>query len=173
MLYYKSRYIYLDNKSDKEIVHNLFKEFAISSCYKLGFNIKQDQRFIFTNICDEISNFSYDLLIGCYLLDSTRNHKFNTILSELFGIILESKDKSKEQVQLSLFEATEEDKKIDSSLSKDIALATKCIYNSKEIIDKKLKEDGMYDLMYNIEIPLSETLANMETVGMYVDKKKA
>ena len=162
----------LDNKSDKETVHNLFKEFAISSCYKLGFNIKQDQRFIFTNICDEISNFSYDLLIGCYLLDSTRNHKFNTILSELFGIILESKDKSKEQVQLSLFEATEEDKKIDSSLSKDIALATKCIYNSKEIIDKKLKEDGMYDLMYNIEIPLSETLANMETVGMYVDKKK-
>ncbi len=162
----------LDNKSDKEIVHNLFKEFAISSCYKLGFNIKQDQRFIFTNICDEISNFSYDLLIGCYLLDSTRNHKFNTILSELFGIILESKDKSKEQVQLSLFEASEEDKKIDSSLSKDIALATKCIYNSKEIIDKKLKEDGMYDLMYNIEIPLSETLANMETVGMYVDKKK-
>ena len=162
----------LDNKSDKETVHNLFKEFAISSCYKLGFNIKQDQRFIFTNICDEISNFSYDLLIGCYLLDSTRNHKFNTILSELFGIILESKDKSKEQVQLSLFEASEEDKKIDSSLSKDIALATKCIYNSKEIIDKKLKEDGMYDLMYNIEIPLSETLANMETVGMYVDKKK-
>ena len=162
----------LDNKSDKEIVHNLFKEFAISSCYKLGFNIKQDQRFIFTNICDEISNFSYDLLVGCYLLDSTRNHKFNTILSELFGIILESKDKSKEQVQLSLFEATEEDKKIDSSLSKDIALATKCIYNSKKIIDKKLKEDGMYDLMYNIEIPLSETLANMETVGMYVDKKK-
>ena len=162
----------LDNKSDKETVHNLFKEFAISSCYKLGFNIKQDQRFIFINICDEISNFSYDLLIGCYLLDSTRNHKFNTILSELFGIILESKDKSKEQVQLSLFEATEEDKKIDSSLSKDIALATKCIYNSKEIIDKKLKEDGMYDLMYNIEIPLSETLANMETVGMYVDKKK-
>ena len=162
----------LDNKSDKETVHNLFKEFAISSCYKLGFNIKQDQRFIFTNICDEISNFSYDLLIGCYLLDSTRNHKFNTILSEVFGIILESKDKSKEQVQLSLFEASEEDKKIDSSLSKDIALATKCIYNSKEIIDKKLKEDGMYDLMYNIEIPLSETLANMETVGMYVDKKK-
>ena len=162
----------LDNKSDKETVHNLFKEFAISSCHKLGFNIKQDQRFIFTNICDEISNFSYDLLIGCYLLDSTRNHKFNTILSELFGIILESKDKSKEQVQLSLFEASEEDKKIDSSLSKDIALATKCIYNSKEIIDKKLKEDGMYDLMYNIEIPLSETLANMETVGMYVDKKK-
>ena len=162
----------LDNKSDKETVHNLFKEFAISSCYKLGFNIKQDQRFIFTNICDEISNFSYDLLIGCYLLDSTRNHKFNTILSELFGIILESKDKSKEQIQLSLFEASEEDKKIDSSLSKDIALATKCIYNSKEIIDKKLKEDGMYDLMYNIEIPLSETLANMETVGMYVDKKK-
>lgn len=30
----------------------------------------------------------------------------------------------------------------------------------------------MYSLMYDIEIPLSETLANMESVGMYVDKNK-
>ena len=57
-------------------------------------------------------------------------------------------------------------------MSTEIALATKGIYLSKEIIDERLKKDNMYSLMYDIEIPLSETLASMETTGMYVDKKK-
>ena len=162
----------ISDKLDKEIVFNIFKIFANSKCNKLGFNIKQDIRFIFTNICDKILNFNYDLLIACYLLDSTRNHKFSTILSELYGIILSTKDNSDDQKQLSLFEISDDSKKIDANLSKDISIATKCIFNSKSIMDEKLKKDGMYDLMYNIEIPLSETLANMETVGMYVDKDK-
>ena len=162
----------LNNIIDKNTIYDFFKNFATSKCNKLGFNIKQDMRFLFTNICDQISSFSYDLLIACYLLDSTRNHKFTTILSELFGIILNIKENNNQQVQLSLFEEESNTQKIDVSLSREIAICTKCIFNSKEIMDEKLKKDGMYDLMYNIEIPLSETLANMETVGMYVDKDK-
>lgn len=162
----------IEDNEDKEVINKLFKKFATSKCNKLGYNIKQDIRYFFTNICDQISNFSYDLLIGCYLLDSTRNYKFDGILEELYGIILNVEDKNKEQVQLSLFETEDNLNTIDDNLSKEISLATKGIYLSKSIIDSKLKKDNMYSLMYDIEIPLSETLANMESVGVYVDKNK-
>ena len=160
------------SKSDKEELYSLLKDFAMSKSIKLGFNIKQDLRFFFTNICDQISNFNYDLLIACYLLDSTRNYKFEGVLEELHGIILNIGNHSQEQVQLSLFESEESSKNIDDSLSKEVALATKGIYLSKNIIDERLKKDDMYSLMYDIEMPLSETLASMETTGMYVDKNK-
>ena len=93
-------------------------------------------------------------------------------MEELYGINIETEADKKEQVQMSLFEASDNQKAIDQELSKNIALATKAIYCSKKDIDEKLKQDDMLDLFYNIEMPLSETLANMETVGMYVDKEK-
>lgn len=162
-------------KNDKNVLKVLFEKFAMSSCEKLGYNIKQDIRFLFTNICDKIDKFSYDLLIACYLLDSTRNYKFDIILDELFGIILSFEDTTKKQVQLSLFEAMDETSNeniIDENLAKGISLATKAIYISKDIMDERLKNDGMLDLFYNIEMPLSETLASMESTGMHVDKDK-
>jgi len=163
-----------DNKEDKEYIINLLKRFANSTCQKLGYNIKQDQRFFFTNICDHISNFSYDLLIACYLLDSTRNYKFEGILEELHGVIINTQSAAKEEIQLSLFNDDENSNEniLDENLSKEVALATKGIYMSQSIMDDRLKMDNMYSLMYDIEMPLSETLASMETTGMYVNKEK-
>ncbi len=165
----------IENEDEKNELWELFDIFANSKCNKLGYNIKQDLRFFFSNVCENISNFNYDLLIACYLLDSTRTYKFDSVLEELYGVTLELGDSSKEQVQLSLFEddsKKQDGNSIDDKLALNIALATKGIYLSKEIVDQRLKSDNMLDLMYNIEIPLSETLANMETVGMYVDKDK-
>lgn len=159
-------------KEDKNCIKDILIKFANSSCEKLGYNIKQDIRFIFTNICDNINNFKYDLLIACYLLDSTRNYRFEGILEELFGVVLNIKDDSKKQVQLSLFETQQDFEQIDDNLLIDIAVSVKGIFNSRKIIEGKLSEDNMLELFYSIEIPLSETLASMETVGMYVDKDK-
>lgn len=163
-----------ENNEDKNYITDILKKFANSNCQKLGYNIKQDLRFFFTNICDYISNFSYDLLIACYLLDSTRNYKFEGILEELHGVIINTQSTVKEEVQMSLFENEENSStsSLDDSLAKEVALATKGIYMSQSIIDERLKKDNMYSLMYDIEMPLSETLASMETTGMYVDKEK-
>lgn len=165
----------INDDIDKDNIYNYFNKFANSSVKKLGYNIKQDQRFFFSNICDQISNFSYDLLIACYLLDSTRNYKFEGIMEELYGIILDFNAEEKKDVQLSLFdneEETKQNEQIDENKLLSIALATKGIYMSKDIMDERLKEAQMTNLMYNIEMPLSETLANMETVGMYVNREK-
>lgn len=166
-------YIVNIDNLDTNSVKELLNEFANSKAIKLGYNIKQDIRYIFTNICPQISNFSYDLLIACYLLDSTRNFKFDTVLNELFGVMIDVSSDIKQEVQLSLFDTQEEAKpSIDQKLGMQIGLATKCIYESKTIMDVRLQKDNMSSLMYDIEIPLSETLASMETVGMYVDKDK-
>lgn len=159
-------------KDDKEYIKSILYKFANSDCEKIGYNIKQDIRFIFTNICDNVNNFKYDLLIACYLLDSTRNYKFEGILEELFNLNLNIANDSKSQVQLSLFDNTSNLDKIDNKLLLDIALSTKGIFNSRKIIEEKLKDDNMLELFYSIEMPLCETLASMETIGMYVDKEK-
>ena len=165
------------NIIENELIKEVFKKFATGNAIKLGYNFKQDIRFIFSNISSKIENFSYDLLIACYLLDSTRNFKFEHVLEELFGVIINIEEDKKE-VQLSLFESMDSDggqnnkNKIEDSLAKALALSVKGISSSKEIMEEKLKADDMLDLFNNIEIPLCETLASMETTGMYVDKTK-
>ena len=164
--------INIDDIDSKDSIIELLKEFASSDSIKLGYNIKQDMRYIMTYTDAQIVNFNYDLLIACYLLDSTRSFKFDGVLDELFGVMIDVSSGTKQEVQLSLFDTQESKPSIDNKLAYQIGLATKCIYESKDLMDERLQKDNMKSLMYDIEIPLSETLASMETVGMYVDKDK-
>ena len=164
--------INIDDIDSKDSIIELLKEFASSDSIKLGYNIKQDMRYIMTYTDAQIVNFNYDLLIACYLLDSTRSFKFDGVLNELFGVMIDVSSDTKQEVQLSLFDTQESKPSIDNKLAYQIGLATKCIYESKDLMDERLQKDNMKSLMYDIEIPLSETLASMETVGMYVDKDK-
>lgn len=163
-------------KQDTSIIKNILIKLATSKAIKVGYNVKQDIRYIFTNVSSKIEKFDYDLLVACYLLDSTRNFKFESILEELFGVIINVEDNKKE-VQLSFFEEIQDESEnnkntIDDYLAKNLALSVKGISYSKDIMEEKLKADGMYELFKDIEMPLCETLASMETTGMYVDKSK-
>ncbi len=166
--------INLDSVSD-EYKKELLKKFAQGSSHKLGYNIKQDIRYILNSYSLKVTNFDYDLLIACYLLDSTRTFKFDTILNELFGIILNIEENIKEEKQISLFDTLDsnnEQKEISDNLALNIAYCLKAIYESKKIMIEKLKKDDMLSLFEDIEMPLCETLASMEHTGMYVDKAK-
>ena len=46
----------------------------------------------------------------------------------------------------------------------------KFIYETKKMLEDNLKSKGMYDLFKNVEIPLSEVLADMEYTGFKVDR---
>ena len=117
----------------------ILESFASSNSIKLGYNIKQDMRYIMTYTDAQIVNFNYDLLIACYLLDSTRNFKFDTVLDELFGIMIDISSDSKQEVQLSLFDTQDIKPSIDNKLAYQIGLATKCIYESKDLMDQRLE----------------------------------
>ena len=45
-------------------------------------------------------------------------------------------------------------------------------YKSSEILEEQLKNDGMYDLFWNMEVPLIYTLYDMETYGIKVEKEE-
>lgn len=162
----------LDNLS--EYKNKLFNDFALSKSLKMGYNIKPDIRYIFTNYTNNISNFSYDLMIAYYLLNSSRsNYLIDYILNDLFKIVVEKKTVNEEK-QISLFEAfdqTEDEFLNDKELS-NIFTYLKAIFLSYDIVLDKLKNLNMLKLFEEIEMPLVETLAAIECAGMYIDVDK-
>lgn len=168
-------YIYiLDiNNIKEDYIRDILTSFATSKVLKLGYNVKQDMLYILSNISDNVNNFSFDLMIAYYLLNSNSNHYYiSNILNELFGINFIF-DNKKEEVQLSLFDTQTTQKEfLNKEETQNIVCYLKGIFNSYDIVIKKLEELDMLSLFNDIEMPLAETLASMENVGMYIDKEK-
>lgn len=166
-------YFILLNNIDSE-KEELLEKFALSSCKKLGYNIKQDIRYLFDKInIKKVNGFNFDIMIAYYLFDSNKsNYLIDYILNDLYGIQI-SKPKS-EQKQLSLFDdmnISNDDILSDDEIS-NISYILKGIYLSYNTIIDKLKENNLFELFSKIEMPLCETLASMEHYGMYVDESK-
>ncbi len=164
----------LDNLANKDIL----KEFCTSRCNKLSYNIKQDLRYFFDLNIDNLVGFNYDVMIAYYLMDSTRSdYSIEYIINDLFEYEIKRGDKKKNDVQLSLFDQMNINEKDENAFltDEDISNINAClkgIYLSHSIVISKLKELNMMDLFETIEMPLVETLANMEHVGMYIDLEK-
>ena len=158
---------------DPEVVYSIFENFISSNSCKLGYNIKQDLLFFFNNNFVALNNFNYDLMIAYYLMNPSRNnYLMDYILNDLFELNIEKENKI-ENRQLSLFEEnTNEDNFLSDIQINNIKLYLKGLYISYDIIINKLKELNMLNLFNDIEMPLTETLANMEHNGMYVDLDK-
>lgn len=157
----------------KDSVNKILERFANSDCIKVGYNIKQDLRYIFNKKINNVCGFKFDLMIAYYLLNSNKsNYYINDILKELFNVDMIFKTESK-NIQLSLFES--ENKK-EEFLSENellnIAIYLKGLYASYDKVNENLKSLNMIELFNNIEIPLCETLASMENEGMYINKEK-
>ena len=165
----------LDLKNiDSNFLQEILSKFATSNSLKLGFNIKQDILYLFTNICNDIKGFNYDLMIAYYLLNSNiSSYPIAKILDELFDIEFIYEENKKEDKQLSLFDIEEvQDTFLTDTDISNIAKYLKGIYYSYDIVIEKLKEVEMLELFNDIEMPLTETLACMEKNGMYIDKDK-
>ena len=165
----------LDLKNiDSNFLQEILSKFATSNSLKLGFNIKQDILYLFTNICNDIKGFNYDLMIAYYLLNSNiSSYPIAKILDELFDIEFIYEENKKEDKQLSLFDIEEvQDTFLTDTDISNIAKYLKGIYYSYDVVIEKLKEVDMLELFNDIEMPLTETLACMEKNGMYIDKDK-
>ncbi len=177
---FKEDTIYVLNLADmKEKINNEYisflKEFVNSDAKKLGYNIKQDILYIFNNICNDVKGFDFDIMIAYYLLDSLKsNVPLEYVLNDIYDVTLEKNETSNEETQISLFDKIEEKENqfITSTDKQNLIIALKGLYYSYDYINKKLKEADMTDLFNNIEMPLVETLASMEHVGMYIDVQK-
>lgn len=105
----------------------------------------------------EINGLSFDLLLASYLIDSSLKSEASQVL-QMYGI-----DLSSDEQELNLFSANNP-KKTSKISYFSFNLQDKCV--------EELQKLEAYKLLNEVEIPLSETLANMEIEGFPLDKNK-
>ncbi len=121
---------------------------------------------IYSMIDTDKSNNMIDLKIAAYLINPIKNDYF---IEDLAREYLDIPIKEKEQYfgKLSLVQASEE--KTDTFVEYGATLAY-VLYAVKGAILERLSELGMETLFYDVEMPLSKVLYDMERLGVLVDK---
>jgi len=105
----------------------------------------------------EINNVAYDIAIAAYLINPARStYSVSDLAYEYLGF------EFGEKKQISLF-----DDDYDDFSEKALA-----IMPIVAITEQKLKENNQEKLYYEVELPLTEVLADMQKQGILIDKKK-
>ncbi|AMV16829.1 DNA polymerase I [Planctomyces sp. SH-PL14] len=128
-------------------------------------NIKYDM-LVLKRAGVEIPSLGLDTMIGDYLLDAgARAHGLDELAKKyLLHTMIPITDligKGKQQIKMSDVPV----EKVAEYASEDADIA----WQLAEIIEAKLKEQGLWDLYWNLERPLIPVLAEMEWHGIKVD----
>ena len=102
-------------------------------------------------------NCTFDVMIASYLCNYI-NKEDIAFLMQQFNLKIDFFD--------SFMKYTNRDEKIAQYLGQKVDF----LYNIKETLENKLKENNYYDLFTNIEMPLLYVLADMEQTGIKVEK---
>ncbi len=117
---------------------------------KIAHNVKELFKTVKSIGC-ELNGITFDTMVAAYLLDPGRKtYLIADLSSEFLGVFIDAEDED-EQV-----------------------LAHKAVAITKiaKVISGQLIEKGLDDLFYDIELPLSYVLAQMEMVGIGVECKQ-
>lgn len=123
---------------------------------KVVFDVKN--ALVKTRNLFEIESIVYDEAVAEYLINPAKSD-YKLAFSAEEHLNVECREESG---QLSLFEEE------DNSFARETA----CIIPLKEITSAKMKADGREKLFYEIELPLSRVLADMQTDGIRIDKRQ-
>lgn len=126
---------------------DIFEKIIIpSKSKKRCFDSKSMFLYLMNNKINYNFNIDFDLILSAYLSDpSAKNYNLETLLDK--------------HICYTCFDIEDE--------HKDIAYFS----NLCDILEEELSNKNMYDLLKDIEIPLSKILANMEFKGFEIDKK--
>ena len=129
---------------------------------KIGHNLKYDLMLLGQNGVS-VAGKLFDTMIAAYLLNPNKpNHSLDEVsfeyLSKRKKSFMEVVKKRASFADVPIEEAT-------SYAAEDAALS----FELKEILFDKLKENGLEDIYFNIEMPLIEVLIDMEKSGIKID----
>ncbi|MBM3200831.1 MAG: DNA polymerase I [Chlamydiae bacterium] len=159
-------YIPCQSKLGKENVLNLLRPLLESKLW-IGHNIKYDMHVLMNQKIQIQPGF--DTLIASYLLHSDRNqHNLDQLSLEFF-------DKVKIPITDLIGSGKKEISMLDVEIEKVAAYCAEDVEYTlklKNLFSEKLKERGLSDLFYTIEMPLITTLFMMERHGIYLNEEK-
>jgi len=162
------------------VLKDTLKAFCEVGRVKTGYNTKKVLKLYFDQNLKNPVGFKQDVMIAYYLINSIdNNYSITNIVYNLLDVAfpeLEIEEKKK-VTQTSLFDMLEALPKKEKLELSDID--KKYIYTylhgikeANKLLNTKLEELNLLELYNNIEIPLMETLANIESNGMYLDVNK-
>lgn len=133
---------------------------------KLGYSLKEDI-IILMDLGIDIKNYSHDVEIAEYLLNSTKSdYDINKISMEYFkNGYLDLEDLLGKGAKKKTYADLDKD-----DLFKYFAFVLNTIYRLEDIQKEKIEEEEMTSLYQDMELPLVEVLASMEYVGINTDE---
>ena len=133
---------------------------------KLGYSLKEDI-IILMDLGIDIKNYSHDVEIAEYLLNSTKSdYDINKISMEYFkNGYLDLEDLLGKGAKKKNYSDLDKD-----DLFKYFAFVLNTIYRLENIQKEKIEEEEMTSLYQDMELPLVEVLASMEYVGINTDE---
>ena len=133
---------------------------------KLGYSLKEDIIILMDQDID-IKNYSHDVEIAEYLLNSTKSdYDINKISMEyLKNGYLDLEDLLGKGAKKKTYADLDKD-----DLFKYFAFVLNAIYRLENIQKEKIEEEEMTSLYQDMELPLVEVLASMEYVGINTDE---
>ncbi len=155
-----------DMLSEDEFIE-IFGDFFGGNVKKLTYDVKSDIVHFKNKM--EINNVAFDSILGAYILDpSASSYEYNEVAYNYLGISLPSLEDifGKGKSRTPFYNAEEE--KLVSAFSDFVYVIAK----SYNIINDRIKESGQEWLYYEVELPLAYVLADMECVGMKIDREE-
>ena len=133
---------------------------------KLGYSLKEDIIILMDQEID-IKNYSHDVEIAEYLLNSTKSdYDINKISMEYFkNGYLDLEDLLGKGAKKKTYADLDKE-----DLFKYFAFVLNTIYRLEDIQKEKIEEEEMTSLYQDMELPLVEVLASMEYVGINTDE---
>ncbi len=114
----------------------------------------------------EINNVEFDMLLASYIIDPSISKEDMKFICNKFAYhnvdsdeIIYGKGKSKQVPELPI-------------LSKHVVSKTLAIKELMDTFTQKLQEDKSFELYHDLELPLAKVLANMEFLGVSIDKTR-
>lgn len=134
---------------------------------KCGYNCKEDILQL-AGMDIRYAGLGFDVMIAAYLAEPARNsYDLETLcLTYLSRELAGTAERMDEDGQLAMdFSGGEKNR------GQDIADRTAAVFQLQKYFEERLEIDGQHDLYYKIELPLVAVLADMQRVGVYVDKE--
>lgn len=134
---------------------------------KIGHNIKYDLQVLNASHYP-LNAIYFDTMIASYLLNAgTRQHNLDAVAFSELGYQMQSIEeligKGKDQITMDKVPV----EKVSWYCCEDVDMTLRL----KQIFEPKLKEEGLYKIFTEIEMPLVEVLAEMETNGIKLNSK--